>query len=1171
MLFIEMETGVKLSQIISSLCLITLIIAGTPDGGSAHPVGLSTSNTMQSSLSQQSMSSHLPNTKSRPSSFAETQSVIQYTTRRPSSTSSLLKWASTNERGPSKLRETSRWSGSTDCIIGGELREFSLELGIFQRGRTDRITALLLVADQSHIASGPGAIVYRVPKGHPTNEDVLGFSRFDTISTIDPLRPIGGHPGNFFLNWKTGTIEFADGTCLETTLNILPDSRHIFFRPNSMTFLNNRSVFSPEKIRKNPRQVCREILFWLNTPDREHYNFNPSAGYSLDRELILVKLFDDRAFIPMFGAPFDALSGDFAREIQKNIQKYCSRGVYGESFYKGVFNYYISKRLADIDHYNNFDGSDLIRVKHFVREIRAYRKNISRNFSTPGGNPEEQINQLGEALERVKNSDWRMWPSERDEWRGVIQERLVSIIPEFVDDELDRIIGIADPADALSALTEFEYRQLNELLQLTDPKVETALSNQLLRAIEKSRVYIHGRATEKLRRERIALNQVLQQARFRAETAQRKYPILTTTLDSYARRLGQDGQFVGKQNSWEVVTANAEEFERPSVAVSFLKENEFLLVGGPEDFLAAHEQQVRQDIRATKPPQNNDSALRWMQEAVTLVNRFHQICELQQFSCDESEPEFNVFDTWYTWFNKSAAARDYYIDSALDGNHVSIKPLPKFFVNVCNFVPHSSRHLVVAIERGQLRRVGGWFDLNPGECIRRVDVFFSDEPAFFVHSDVPLNERKHFQYVNSIINNQLIADDDPENDRDAVRLDGSEIQAWGYTLACGSNHESLVQTPDFIQTECKTSEYEGRFAQAYTLDDSNEWYYFFETPNYLLFKFGLSITESIQRAQQQASKVAIAVQQQLRNKIDWPNQYPFSPGGKLVDFNGPLLPGIQIVSAPDRDLYGRHLGIQSGDIILEINGRSVFGILDFSQELNSHGLSRDYGVEVPVNYSIFRNGRSYQIESTYFFNPKYRNQGANQSGIAFWYGVGDAIGFGQTPEITCYGGNALRLLGNLAGAGVEGVDALINERKFDQSALNTFEYYDADECNWQKHQNRALAMQIEEETYYNSQWFAIISPSAVRMLGGKALQGYARKQFGAAVGTRLSNAMLEVVEASLWSMGTEPPGTPMNERLSRIKKLAPIAAAGGAAPLSTIGAFATSVALEQNAIGFEER
>lgn len=667
-----------------------------------------------------------------------------------------------------------------------------------------------------------------------------------------------------------------------------------------------------------------------------------------------------------------------------------------------------------------------------------------------------------------------------------------------------------------------------------------------------------------------ALEKDLTQARYKAENGRQQYSSIDTTLDAYAERLAQVGEFAGQEKSWETVTtADAGQFESQFAARSFLREHGFLLEGTPDDFLTAHAEQVRADIRNKSTHGRDSSSFQWAREAVVLVNRLFEICTVRKTVCDQAKAEFELAGEWYDWFQKSSAAEDYYIKTDDDAMRVSIEPLPKAFVNVCNFAPYASRHLVIAAEQGKVRRAGDWFNLQPGECVRRVQVFFKGEPSFYVYSDIGLEARSDLQYVNEIVNSQLLADDDTDNDRYAVRLSGAEFQAWGYTFACAANQDSLVNTPAEIQTECREGEYEGRFSPTYMLDESGEWYFFFESPNLYMYEVGSSVRTSISTAQDRARKTAHAIDRQQFYSREWQGQFPFSPGGELADFNGPLMPGVQLTSAASRDLYGRPLGLLSGDILLEINGRPVFGVSDANQLLINHGLSRDHGIEVPVSYSVFRDGRNHRLQSTYFFNPRYRSQGVDQSGIAFWYGVGDAVGFGQTPEIVCYGGNVIRFFGNAARAAIEGVDAWVNERKFDKRTFNTFEYYDAGECNWQKHQNRALAMQMDERAYQDSQWFAIISPSAVRMLGSKALQRHARKQLGRSVGGRVSSAALEVLETSLWSMGTEPPGTPISERLSSIRKLAPIAASGGAAPVATIGAFATSLALKQNAVGFE--
>jgi hypothetical protein len=119
-------------------------------------------------------------------------------------------------------------------------------------------------------------------------------------------------------------------------------------------------------------------------------------------------------------------------------------------------------------------------------------------------------------------------------------------------------------------------------------------------------------------------------------------------------------------------------------------------------------------------------------------------------------------------------------------------------------------------------------------------------------------------------------------------------------------------------------------------------------------------------------------------------------------------------------------------------------------------------------------------------------------------------------------------------------------RAYDEANGAKFEYIDAAECTWQKNQARAFARQKADNVYINSQWFAILTPSAVRLVGNRMLGVSAAGAAGrSAVNRALANGALEAAETALWSMGTATPGTPLAQRLSEASRLAPLGAAGG--------------------------
>ena len=256
--------------------------------------------------------------------------------------------------------------------------------------------------------------------------------------------------------------------------------------------------------------------------------------------------------------------------------------------------------------------------------------------------------------------------------------------------------------------------------------------------------------------------------------------------------------------------------------------------------------------------------------------------------------------------------------------------------------------------------------------------------------------------------------------------------------------------------------------------------------------------------------------------------------------------GVGITDVPSLTLYGSAMSLQSGDIIVSINGQKVFGKHDLNQKLINHGLTRSLGVEVPVKYTVMRDGSFYNIENTYFFNESYSQNRLDQSGVAFWYGVGDALSFGQTPWVVCRGSNGVERIKEGVSAVWEFGKSWLQDRDYDSSNVYDADFIDAAECTWQKEQARALARQKEPDIYINSQWFVLFSPSAVRAIGTRTFRKHAAKALGrGTLSKAVADGVLEAAETALWSVGTAAPGSPLSTRLGEAARFAPLGAATG--------------------------
>lgn len=467
-------------------------------------------------------------------------------------------------------------------------------------------------------------------------------------------------------------------------------------------------------------------------------------------------------------------------------------------------------------------------------------------------------------------------------------------------------------------------------------------------------------------------------------------------------------------------------------------------------------------------------------------------------------------------------------------------------VTVCNTAPYSIKQVVLAQDKDRVIPLGGWFSLAPGECSQKHKRFWREKRGFYVHTQIPETEKPILKYVNDIVNSQIIADDDPSNDANAISLDGSEVPRFGSLTVCFAKWKNIAPESIVLNEKCEEKNYTAHLLSAYHYGQQSTWYFIWENPNLPLTPSDKNIDTALDIAREGARLMRAAVDSQLRNAEMWRNISPFSFGGKLVDFNGPLNLGVGISEVVPKTLYGEPMALRDNDIIIEINGVKVLGERDLHQHLIQHAISRDHGIEAPVEYVVMRENQFYKIKNTYFFNPSYKTNSEDMNGVAFWYGVGDAITFGQTPWVVCNGSNFLRGVGNVISGGFELLGSTIQKREFDRDSLKAFEYIDATECRWQKAQQKALAQQKSEDIYISSQWFAIFTPSGVRAVGARAMRNRTARAVGrGALSRGLADASLEAAETALWSIGTSPPGSPLSTRLGEAAKFAPLGALGG--------------------------
>ncbi len=466
-------------------------------------------------------------------------------------------------------------------------------------------------------------------------------------------------------------------------------------------------------------------------------------------------------------------------------------------------------------------------------------------------------------------------------------------------------------------------------------------------------------------------------------------------------------------------------------------------------------------------------------------------------------------------------------------------------IRVCNAAPYPTKHVVVAAKDHGYEALGGWFRLAPGACTTQAKRFWQTDPTFYVHTQIPPEEHEVLRWVNDIVDAQLLNDDDPSNDANITKLKGHEARWFGEVTICAENEQAVPSRALQLTADCPAGAYEARVMPAFSPAKSSRWYFLWSHPNLPLMPADGTFEAALEQALAGARQLRTSVMTQRLNERKWPVA-PFSVGGTLVDLNGPLALGVWVTDVARTTIFGQPMPLENGDVILKVNGAAVLGARDLHQKLIDHGVSRQAGIETRVRYTILRGDHPYEVATTYFFNERYRQADPNQEGVAFWYGLGDGITFGQTPWVMCNGENLGIATGRVVSRVFEWASSRWEQRPYNASNEMQVAYIDAAECQWQKTQSRAFARQKAADIYENSQWFALFTPSGVRVVGSKLVGAKVAQSVGKnALSRALTNGVLEAAETALWSIGTAAPGTPLAARLGEAAQLAPWGAAAG--------------------------
>lgn len=452
---------------------------------------------------------------------------------------------------------------------------------------------------------------------------------------------------------------------------------------------------------------------------------------------------------------------------------------------------------------------------------------------------------------------------------------------------------------------------------------------------------------------------------------------------------------------------------------------------------------------------------------------------------------------------------------------------------------------VVAPEKNSFENLGVFY-LKPGDCKDIEYRFWRSDPQFLVSADVAERDRPFVDAIALLVDQDLLADGEEDNDHLASGMTSEDFHLLGsFPLCVNALGIELAQLES-----CRSETTLSYFLPSFQILESGrlyskDWYFFWQHPNLNLSPPDRSLAEGLPFAVSNAKRLHQSLATSFRYKDVEKISWPFSVGGELADVNGPLEAGVFLNSVLDHDIYGKPMPLENGDVIIAFNGVSVYSPLDLMHLLYNHGIDRVRGINEPIIYEILRGNEHLTVSSPYFFNMEYKDYAGDMSGVAFWYGVGDAISFGQTPWATCGLGKGLDIIATGASALAEKLKSWSEDRSYNSANVRTMTV-DAAECAWQKTQARAVARQKEDEIYVNSQWFAVFTPSGLRLMAGKAVARGTAKAAGRSVISRgVAGAVLETAESVLWVIGTAPPGTPFSDRMKEGIRFAPLAATAG--------------------------
>ncbi|KZX94268.1 hypothetical protein A3747_01090 [Sulfitobacter sp. HI0076] len=204
---------------------------------------------------------------------------------------------------------------------------------------------------------------------------------------------------------------------------------------------------------QSPQEICDAITELPRTFEREFPDIpmRETATENLYPKLVLLYADDD--WVPVFGAPFDAMPLNERRKIRTDAQQACYNDpFYSDDYYK--FSVLDRGLAGNIERPLTSFGLPAIHIA--IRQIRVTRHRLEQHVNEVLSSTEvaDAAAKARTASAFIKNNDERLWPSEIEAKNKQLADHVAALALQNVEAELSRSDDTSNPAQQLAALSD---------------------------------------------------------------------------------------------------------------------------------------------------------------------------------------------------------------------------------------------------------------------------------------------------------------------------------------------------------------------------------------------------------------------------------------------------------------------------------------------------------------------------------------------------------------------------------------------------------------------------------------------------------------------------------------------------------------------------------------------